>query len=87
MTTQQPAWVLSRKAYGDNGLLVEFFTADWGRCGAVVKGAHRKKRGGSFATLLQPFQPLLVSLIGKGELKHLRQAEAPSAGCCSKVNP
>ena len=27
MTTQQPAWVLSRKAYGDNGLLVEFFTA------------------------------------------------------------
>ena len=25
MTTQQPAWVLSRKAYGDNGLLVEFF--------------------------------------------------------------
>ena len=81
---QQPAWVLSRKAYGDNGLLVEFFTADWGRCGAVVKGAHRKKRGGSFATLLQPFQPLLVSLIGKGELKYLRQAEAPSAGVLLK---
>ena len=80
MTAQQPAWVLSRKAYGDNGLLVEFFTAEWGRCGAVVRGAHRKKRGGSLATLLQPFQPLLVSLMGKGELKSLRQAEAPSAG-------
>ena len=80
MTAQQPAWVLSRKAYGDNGLLVEFFTAEWGRCGAVVRGAHRKKRGGSLATLLQPFQPLLVSLMGKGELKSFRQAEAPSAG-------
>ena len=79
MISQQPAWVLSRKAYGDNGLLVEFFTADWGRCGAVVRGAHRKRRGGSFATLLQPFQPLLVSLMGRGELKTLRQVEAPSA--------
>ena len=79
MTAPQPAWVLSRKAHGDNGLLVEFFTAEWGRCGAVVRGAHRKKRGGSFAALLQPFQPLLISLVGKGELKNLRQAEAPSA--------
>jgi DNA repair protein RecO (recombination protein O) len=79
MTAPQPAWVLSRKAHGDNGLVVEFFTAEWGRCGAVVRGAHRKKRGGSFAALLQPFQPLLISLVGKGELKNLRQAEAPSA--------
>ncbi len=60
MTTQQPAWVLSRKAYGDNGLLVEFFTADWGRCGAVVKGAHRKSEVAA-SHALQPFQPLLVS--------------------------
>ena len=77
MSTQQPAWVLSRKHYGDNGLLVEFFTAECGRCGAVVRGANRKKRGGSFAMLLQPFQPLLVSLVGKSELKYLRQAGAP----------
>ena len=80
MTNEQPAWVLARKNYGDNGLLVEFFTAEWGRCGAVVRGAHRKKRGGSLASLLQPFQPLLVSMIGKGELKTVRQVEAPSPG-------
>lgn len=80
MSTEQPAWVLGRKNYGDNGLLVEFFTGEWGRCGAVVRGAHRKKRGGSLASLLQPFQPLLVSMVGRGELKTVRQVEAPSAG-------
>ena len=48
-----PRGCLRRKNYGDNGLLVEFFTAEWGRCGAVVRGAHRKKRGGSLASLLQ----------------------------------
>ena len=80
MSTEQPAWVLGRKKYGDNGLLVEFFTAEWGRCCAVVRGAHRKKRGGSLASLLQPFQPLLVSMVGRGDLKTVRQVEAPSAG-------
>jgi DNA repair protein RecO (recombination protein O) len=76
----QPAWVLSRKNYGDNGLLVEFFSADLGRCGAIVRGAHRRKQGGSLASLLQPFHPLLVTLAGRGELKTLRMAEAPAPG-------
>lgn len=80
MTTEQPAWVLARKSYGDNGLLVEFLTSEWGRCSAVVRGAHRKKRGGTLASLLQPFQPLLVTLIGRGELKTVRQVEAPVPG-------
>ena len=78
--TNQPAWVLSRKNYGDNGLLVEFFTLELGRCGAIVRGAHRRKRGGSLAALLQPFCPLLIALAGRGDLKTLRMAEAPTAG-------
>jgi DNA repair protein RecO (recombination protein O) len=78
--TTQPAWVLSRKNYGDNGLLVEFFTLDMGRCGAIVRGAHRRKRGGSLAALLQPFCPLLITLAGRGDLKTLRMAEAPTVG-------
>ena len=78
--TTQPAWVLSRKNYGDNGLLVEFFTMETGRCGAIVRGAHRRQRGGSLAALLQPFCPLLIALAGRGELKTLRMAEAPAAG-------
>ena len=79
MSEAQPAWVLSRKNYGDNGLLVEFFSAELGRCGAIVRGAHRRKQGGSLASLLQPFHPLLITLVGRGELKTLRMAE-PAPG-------
>ena len=80
MITAQPAWVLSRQSYRDNGMLVEFFSAELGRCGAVVRGAHRRKRGGSLASLLQPFRPLLITFVGRSELKTLRSAEAPGPG-------
>jgi DNA repair protein RecO (recombination protein O) len=80
MITAQPAWVLSRQSYGDSGMLVEFFSAELGRCGAVVRGAHRRKRGGSLASLLQPFRPLLITFVGRSELKTLRSAEAPGPG-------
>lgn len=80
MNNEQPAWVLSRKSYGDNGLLVEIFGAVSGRCSGVVRGAHRKRRGGSMASLLQPFQPLLISLAGRSELKAVRQVESASVG-------
>ena len=80
MNSEQPAWVLSRKSYGDNGLLVEFFGAVSGRCSGVVRGAHRKKRGGSMASLLQPFQPLLITLVGRSDLRTVRQVEAASVG-------
>ena len=45
----QPAWVLGRRNYGDNGLLVELFMADGGRSSAVAKGVFRRKAGGSLA--------------------------------------
>ena len=80
MSVAQPAWVLSRQSYGDSGMLVEFFSAELGRCSAVVRGAHRRKRGGSLASLLQPFHPLLITLAGRSELKSLRSAEAPRPG-------
>ena len=71
----QPAWVLGRRAYRDSSLLVELLTAENGRVSAVVKGAHRKQRGGSFSSLMQPFCPILVGLGGKAELKYLSSAE------------
>ena len=61
-------------------MLVEFFSAELGRCGAVVRGAHRRRRGGSLASLLQPFHPLLITFAGRSELKTLRSAEAPRPG-------
>ena len=80
MSTAQPAWVLFRQSYGDSGMLVEFFSAELGRCGAVVRGVHRRKRGGSLASLLQPFHPLLSIFAGRSELKTRRSAEAPRPG-------
>jgi len=71
----QPAWVLGRRAYRDSSLLVDLLTAENGRMSAVEKGAHRKQRGGSYASLMQPFCPILVGLGGKAELKYLSSAE------------
>ena len=72
----QPAWVLGRRSYRDSGLLVELLTAESGRASVVVKGAHRKQRGGTYASLMQPFCPILVSLGGHSELKYLSSAES-----------
>jgi DNA repair protein RecO (recombination protein O) len=69
----QPCYVLHRRAYGETSLLVEAFTADHGRVGLLAKGA---KRGGRWQGLLQPFQPLLLSWSGRGELRTLTGAEA-----------
>lgn len=65
----QLAWVLHRRAYQDTGLILELFTSQYGRVGAVARGGRKNP-------LLQPFQPLLVQLQGQGELLSLRQHEA-----------
>ena len=72
----QPAWVLGRQSYRDSSYLVQFLTASDGRLSAVVKGAHRKQRGGMMAALMQPFQPLLVKFGGNSELKYVAVAES-----------
>jgi len=69
----QPAFVLHRKPYRETSLLVEAFTRDQGRVGLVARGV---RRGSSrMAGLLQPFQPLLISWSGAGELQTLTGAE------------
>lgn len=68
----QMAFVLHTRNYTDTRILVELFTAEYGRFGVVARSS---KKGGRFA-LLRPFQPLLVSWQGKGELKSLLDVEA-----------
>lgn len=75
----QPAWVIHRRPYGDGGFIVELFTVEQGRIGAVLRGARRRSRGGSGVGLAQPFTPLLVGTSGRGELKTLRRIESVSA--------
>lgn len=72
----EPAWVLHRRSYGDNGLLIELLGLTTGRFSAVVRGARRKAHGGSVLALLQPFSPLLVVPRGRAELKSLHQLES-----------
>lgn len=73
----QPAWLLHSRPYRDSSLLLDVFTADHGRLGLVARGVHRRSRGGSLGTQLQPFRPLLLSFSGRGELQQLTAVEAP----------
>lgn len=69
----QPAWVLHARPYQNSSLLVDFFSLDFGRVRAVARGARRA--GSRSRALLQPFQPLLISLVGRQELKTLSAVE------------
>ncbi len=72
-TSLEPGFVLHRKPYRDTSLLLEIFTARQGRVGLVAKGARRPRS--MLKGLLQPFQPLLLSWTGRGELRTLIGAE------------
>lgn len=69
----QPAYVLHTQPFQNTSLLVDFFCLDHGRIRAVAKGARRPKS--RTRALLQPFQPLLVTLAGRSELKSLIAVE------------
>ncbi|MGD2118845.1 MAG: DNA repair protein RecO [Chromatiales bacterium] len=69
-----PAYVLHRRDYSDNSLLLDLFTLDHGRQSVIARGVKSGKRKKS--AILQPFLPLIISLSGRGEVKTLRDAEA-----------
>ena len=68
------ALILHRRDYGNTSLLVELFAEGLGRVPAIAKGARRGRSPTS--ALLQPFQPLWVGLIGRGEVLTLTRIEA-----------
>lgn len=73
----QPGYILHQRPYRDTSLLLEVFTRDHGRLGLVARGARgprARNRG-----LLQPFQPLLLTWSGRGELGTLAGLEAGGA--------
>lgn len=69
----QPAYVLHTTAYQNTSLLVDAFTAEYGRVRFVAKGAKRLKS--TFAGKLQSFTPLFLSWSGRGDLYTLTDAE------------
>jgi len=70
---QQDAYILHTRPYTESSLIIEVFTKDFGRLGLLAKGArnHKNKKRG----VLQPFQPLLISWQGKGDLPILTEIE------------
>lgn len=70
----QAAYVLHSRPYRNTSLLVDFFTLEWGKCTAVVKGARRpnaRLRG-----TLQPFVSLQIGWRGRQALKTLAGADS-----------
>lgn len=57
----QPAFVLHRKPYRETSLLVTFFTPDYGKVSAVIKGVRAKNKSAKLKQAwLQPFQALEI---------------------------
>jgi DNA repair protein RecO (recombination protein O) len=69
----QPAFVLHSYPFRETSLIIEAFARDHGRIGLVARGARRPKS--SLRGVLLPFQPLLLSWSGRGELHTLVRAE------------
>jgi DNA repair protein RecO (recombination protein O) len=69
----QPAYVLHHYGYRETSLLLEVFTRNYGRLALLAKGVRRMRPRGRM--VLEPFQPLLLSWAGKGELPVLAGAE------------
>jgi len=74
--TLEPAWVLHRKPYRDTSELVDLFTRHHGRIAAVSRGSRSRRR----RIPLEPFQPVEVSWVGRGELVTLTMVEPRGPG-------
>src|SRR5687767_13115594 len=73
MGAMDRAYILHSYAYRETSLILQAWTEHHGRVGLVAKGARRPKSPSR--TLLAPFQPLVISWFGRGELKTLKAAE------------
>jgi DNA repair protein RecO (recombination protein O) len=69
----EPAFVLHTYAYRETSVIVEAFTATYGRVALVARGVRRPRS--ELRGVLQAFQPLSLSWSGSGELKTLLKAD------------
>lgn len=70
---QQQAYILLNRPYTETSWIVEVFSKDFGRLALMAKGARRIKS--HLKGILLPFQPVLLSWSGKGEIPTLTSAE------------
>jgi DNA repair protein RecO (recombination protein O) len=69
----QPAVILQMRTFRETSVILELFTRDYGIVAVLAKGV-RKARS-KMAGLLQPFKELLVSYLGRSDLKTLTHVE------------
>jgi DNA repair protein RecO (recombination protein O) len=77
--TLTPAYVLHQYDWRETSRIVEIFSREYGRLGLVARGSRRKNS--PWKALLRPFQPLLLSWMGTGELATLIDAESANVPC------
>ena len=78
----QSSYILHTRPYSESSLLIDAFSRDYGRVSLLAKGVRRVKS--KVRGMIRPFQPLLVSWSGKGELQTLTGAESD---CAIRVLP
>lgn len=70
---QSTAYILNRRPYRENSLLVDLFTESQGKITCIARPA--KRRGKVMRGTLEPFRYLQLIWAGKGELYSLKQAD------------
>ena len=73
----QSSYILHTRPYSESSLLIDAFSRDYGRVSLLAKGVRRVKS--KVRGMVRPFQPLLISWSGKGELQILTDAESDCA--------
>src|SRR5215469_10924426 len=69
-----PAYILHHRPYRDTSRILEVITRDHGRLSLFARGVRGPKA--KLASILQPFQMLLLSWSGRGDAAQLTGAES-----------
>ena len=69
----EPAFILHRRPYSNTSLILELLTLNYGRISALARSARGLKS--RYKGNLELFFPLLVSWVGRGDLKFLGNVE------------
>ncbi len=73
----QESYILHTRPYSESSLLIDAFSRNYGRVSLLAKGVRRVKS--KLRGIIRPFQPLLMSWSGKGELQTLTGVESTFA--------
>jgi len=77
---EQPAYILHHRPFRDTSQIIDVLTRDHGRLSLMSRGSRSAKSRQK--SILQPFNSLILSWSGKGDLPTLTAAEALTSSTC-----